>query len=336
MKKVFFVCLLACSLALISTMVIVGCNDDDGSPGGYIDTAFQNYGAQDYINWLPREMPDARIAYLNNFSLAYGDLRIPKTNRLRTTAGYPVMVVLHGGGWSQLITLDCIAPFAEALTDFGIATWNIEFRRLGNPEGGYPGTLQDVGAAIDYLRVLAPEYNLDLSRVIVLGHSSGGHLALWAAGRHTIPSTSPLYVANPLPIKGVVDFGGIANMETAYAGGRADMWTFLGVTTTVEADLLYPTVSPYHMLPIGVPTSHFVGSLDAQWRIDGIHQYADEAIALGTEAHVYDTPGANEFDLIDPCGPAWPTIVTEVHWILEAPQPTGNLNRSKFCPVNGR
>ena len=88
---------------------------------------------------------------------------------------------------------------ADALKADGIATWNIEYRRLGEPGSGWPGTYLDVGRAVDHVRVIAAEHRLDLSRVAIVGHSAGGHLAMWAASRHRLPETSDLYMANPLP-----------------------------------------------------------------------------------------------------------------------------------------
>jgi len=176
-----------------------------------------------------------------------------------------------------------------------------------------------------------------LSRVIVMGHSSGGHLALWVSSRANIDPASPLYVANPLPIKGVVSLAGIPNLEDALLiGGRTDVLTLLDVATAALADPLYPNTSPFHMLPTGVPTSHIIGTLDNPWRIDITEQYVDEAITLGTEARINMLDGANHFDVIDPCGPAWPTIVRELFWTLGEQAPSGNLNKSKFCPQNGR
>ena len=307
----------------------------DHSEGVDIDTTFRNLEAIDLYTWITKEAPTARVLYKNDW-FTFADLRIPKTNKLKTADGYPVMVVIHGGAWNQTRSLDSVAPLAEALTDFGIATYNVEMTRIGNDGGGYPRTLQDVGEAVDYLRVLAPEWNLDLSRVIVVAHSSGGHIALWVSGRHKIDPSSPLYVPDPLPIKGVVSLAGIPNMELAYAGGRADMWTFLGVTTAEEAALLYPNTSAYHMLPTGVTTSHIIGTEDNDWRIETTQGYVDQVNALGGQARINIITGAGHYDMVDICSPVWPTIVQEVFWVLGEQPPSGNLNKSKFCPVTGR
>jgi len=265
----------------------------------------------------------------------FGDLRVPKTTKLKTAAGYPVMVMIHGGAWRSNTTLDRDIPLVEALTDEGVVTWNIEYSKLGNTGGGYPVTFQDVGEGIDYLRVLATEYDLDLNRVVIMGHSSGGQLALWAASRPNIDNTSVLYVADPLPVKAVISLAGIADLGYALnVGGRVDILTFLDVPDNVAAADLFPNTSPIEMLPITVPTSHFVGTSDDVWRIAAIKRYVAEVERLGGEVRITEPIGANEMDIIDPCSPAWPSIVRELYWALGEPPPTRDLNFSKFCPMN--
>ena len=91
----------------------------------------------------------------------------------------------------------------------GIAAWSIEYRRVGDAGGGWPGTFEDVAAGFDYLRVLGKDYPLDLTHVIVSGHSAGGHLAYWLAGRPNVPEESPLHKPQPaLAMHGVVALAG--------------------------------------------------------------------------------------------------------------------------------
>jgi acetyl esterase/lipase len=299
-----------------------------------IDEPFLNPTALDTIDWLPKAPADYRIKYIDN-SLTYGDLRLPK---IANPTGHPVVVFVHGGGWTENWSLDYPAPLVEALTGAGVATWNIEFRRIGNTGGAYPGTFLDVAKATDFLRQLAPVYHLDLNRVVISGHSSGGHLALWLGSRGSIPPSSPLYIANPLIPVGVVSLAGIPDLQGALEqGGRTDVLTLLGGVTPAEAMALYPTTSPYHMLPTGVPTSHIVGTLDNPWRQDITFAYKARAESLGDNARVFNPVGANHFDVVDPCGPAWPTIVSEVLLMLgEKPRPLHSYMASPFCPVNGR
>src|SRR5262249_38902033 len=120
---------------------------------------------------------DERITYgvdKNQFA----DLRLPKGTGL-----HPVVVVIHGGFWRAAYDLQYAGHMSAAITKLGFATWNIEYRRTGQPGGGYPGTLEDAAAALDHLTKIASQKNLDLKRVYAIGHSAGGHLALWLATR---------------------------------------------------------------------------------------------------------------------------------------------------------
>src|SRR5258705_9819055 len=106
---------------------------------------------------------------------------------------YPVVVLLHGGCFLQQFEgFPQTSGLAADLAGRGYAVWNVEYRKLGEAGAGYPGTFQDVATAVDRLRAEAPKHDLDLKRVIAIGHSAGGHLALWAASRGRLPAASPL------------------------------------------------------------------------------------------------------------------------------------------------
>jgi acetyl esterase/lipase len=121
---------------------------------------------------LPITKSDARLRYgpdANNF----GDLRLPKGK-----GPFPLAILIHGGCFrAEFAKLDELSQFAEGLRRDGIATWNIEYRRLGQPGGGWPGTYRDVGRAIDDVLKLARGYPLDIKRLVIIGHSAGGRLA---------------------------------------------------------------------------------------------------------------------------------------------------------------
>src|SRR5262249_52293110 len=119
-----------------------------------------------------RAPPFAHIAY-GGEGRQDGELRRPAGGGVA-----PVVIVVHGGFWLSQYDLGLMVPVSEALTGEGFATWNVEYRRLGDPGGGWPGTFLDVGAAVDHLRTIAPQQGLDLRRVVTLGHSAGGQLAL--------------------------------------------------------------------------------------------------------------------------------------------------------------
>ena len=377
MKKYLFLCLLACSLALLGAAVIVGCGSDDnpspsavsaasGPQGNPIYSEYKGWASGDIIRlWLPKDPPDVRIAYGTNSS-NFAELRFAKTNALKTAKGYPVMVVIHGGAWRADTPLTQISPFADAFSGLGFVSYNIEFVRRGNGLsttgnlnlGGYPATTRNVGLALDHLRTIADKYELDVDRVIIAGHSSGGHLALWAASREVLPSTDPCYVADPLPIKGVISLGSITNMQYAYDGFnpdgapanlRPDMKEFIFYEPGDSMDNILAFVSPWHMLtgePVAAHTgfipkfrsAHYVGLHDNPWRIAGLLQYHNEVIAKAPGlSKNYQLPNeASEYDLIDPCSPNWPQLVKDIYWMLEEPDPTFDLTHSAYCPVKGQ
>ncbi len=133
-----------------------------------------------------------RLAY-GPGAFQFGDLRLPAGPG---PGPHPTVVLIHGGYWRARYGLKLMTGLAKDLAARGYAAWNIEYRRIGNPGGGWPGTFLDVAQATDYLREIAPTYALDLKRVVPIGHSAGGHLALWLAGRPRIPAGDPLAGSN--------------------------------------------------------------------------------------------------------------------------------------------
>ena len=151
----------------------------------------------------PIPQPSATIHYGAD-PLQVADAWIPAGN-----GPHPTVLMVHGGCWQTDIADRTIMNWiADDLRRRGIAVWNIDYRGVDRPGGGYPGTFLDVAAAADALRAHAAQYHLDLARVVAIGHSAGGHLALWLAARARVPAESPLRTANPLPIAEVVSLDG--------------------------------------------------------------------------------------------------------------------------------
>ncbi len=147
----------------------------------------------------PQPKPDSQVDYGGD-PLQHVDVWLPKGK-----GPFPTVVMIHGGCWQTSIAkADIMNWIAADLRGRGIAVWNIDYRGVDRPGGGYPGTFTDVGAAIDTLKNAAPVFHLDLSRIVAVGHSAGGHLALWAAARDRLPGGSPLFARRPLPIAAVV------------------------------------------------------------------------------------------------------------------------------------
>ncbi|MGZ9100218.1 MAG: alpha/beta hydrolase [Brevundimonas sp.] len=256
----------------------------------------------------PRAAADLRIAYGRD-ALQFGDLWLP-----RSPGRHPVIVLIHGGCWrADLPGLELMDYMAADLRERGYAVWNLEYRRIGHPGGGYPGTFQDIAAGLDHLRALAPRHRLDLDRVAVSGHSAGGHLALWAASRDRLLPASPLRSANPLSIRGVVSLAGIADLG-AYrrtgpdaCGGPSTIDSLIGSRESGGRDVLADT-SPPALLPLGDRQIVISGALDPIVPPGFGRDYAQAAAASGDPATSIVLGGAGHFELIDPTSAVWPAI----------------------------
>jgi acetyl esterase/lipase len=242
---------------------------------------------------------DARITY-GAAPEQFGELWVPAGN-----GPHPTVVLIHGGCWRAEYDLTHIRPLASALKAAGWAVWSIEYRRVGSPGGGWPGTFQDIGAAVDHLRVIAGTHRLDVSRVVVAGHSAGGHLALWTGARGQLPGGSPVAVAKPLIPRGVVSIAGITDLA-AYAspsGCGSAVVPLMGGTADAVADR-FAQASPVVRVPV-VPVQLIVGTADTIVP----RAQADAFVkAAGARATVRLVEGAGHFDLIAPDREAWVTL----------------------------
>ena len=218
---------------------------------------------------------------------------------------YPVVVMVHGGCWQKSIADRTLMNWmAEGLRQRGWAVWNIEYRGVDEPGGGYPGTFRDVGAAADELIERAEALNLDLSRVTGIGHSAGGHLVLWLAARSGLSEASELYVSNPLRCQGLVVSGGLADLEASRPVTLPSCLDAVYDRLTGPASALRPDpltdTSPARLLPIGVPFVSVNGTDDriAPPRLgDGLTQKAQEA---GDSASLIVVPETGHVELVAP------------------------------------
>lgn len=262
---------------------------------------------------LERPPPPAlkRIAYGTD-TFQFGEIRLPIG-----TGPFPVVMNIHGGFWRSQYSLDHAGHLCAALAEAGIATWNIEYRRLGNPGGGWMGTFEDVGRAADYLPTLADSYPLDLTRVVVMGHSAGGHLALWSAARPRFEVSHPLHSLNAFPFKGVVALAPVADLAMAWQ---------LRLSNNVVEQLLagspmshsarYALANPIQRLPLGIPQIIVHGARDEIVPIAIADHYVEVARSHGDDCRLERLPTAGHFEVIDPFAPEWEVVLKAVQGVL--------------------
>ena len=211
----------------------------------------------------------------------YGELSLPE--------GEPrgVVVVIHGGFWKAAYDLDLGRPLAADLVSRGWAAWNLEYRRVGDG-GGIPQTCDDVAAGMDLLAGLG----LDLTIVVTLGHSAGGHLAAWAAPRGGVTA--------------VVSLAGVLDLRSAYADGLGGgaVEGLLGRPPS-DADATY---DPIRQVPLDVPVWCVHAPDDDTVPISQSRDYVAAAQAAGARATLVEVPG-DHYTVIDPASEAWATTL---------------------------
>ena len=230
----------------------------------------------------------------------------------------PVVVLVHGGFWRSAYGLSLMDALAEEVVRRGWAAWNIEYRRLGQDGGGWPGTFEDVSTAIDHLLTFADAHALDLTRVATVGHSAGGHLAAWLATRAGLPADAPGASPAVRPIAvvsqaGVLDL--IRSSDASLGGGVTDV--LMGGRPT-EVPERYALASPQARVPLGVPVRCVHGRQDDIVPIAQSEGFVAAAVAAGDPSGVAGTALApfagDHFAVLDPAHESWTGSAT---WLAE-------------------
>jgi acetyl esterase/lipase len=234
------------------------------------------------LNDPPPPAAAERLVY-GGEPLQFGDLRRPDG-----PGPHPLVILLHGGAWKSIFNLIHTGHMAIALGDEGYATFNVEYRRVGDPGGGWPGSFEDVLLAVDYALALP---DIDLDRVVLAGHSAGGHLALLAAAERRLP-VIPMAAGSDLE-----DWQSEASFAFLGEGSRAD-------------------ANPRRRIPLGVRQVFVHGTDDDQVPYGLSTAFVEAARAEGDEADLFTLEGAGHFDMIDPQSHHWPRLVQAVWSIV--------------------
>jgi acetyl esterase/lipase len=256
---------------------------------------------------MPAHSSVQRLRY-GEASEQFGDLYLPGARGVR-----PLLIFVHGGYWRARYDLEHVNPLCRALARAGMAVWNVEYRRVGDPGGGWPGTFADVLAALAHVQQLALDFPLDMAQVTLMGHSAGGHLALWAAAARRIPAGHPLHNADPLPLRRVVALAAVSDLRLAWdwqlSSGAVGELLGGGPQQATEA---YALASPIELLPCGVPQVLLHGDADEAVPYELSQRYHAAARAAGDDCTLVSLPNAGHFELIDPHSPAWPHVLAAV------------------------
>jgi acetyl esterase/lipase len=240
---------------------------------------------------IPAAPPGSHIAYGSD-EFQFGELYLPEGN-----GPHPLAIVIHGGYWRARYDLRHIGHFCVGLAKSGIAAWSLEYRRIGNPGGGFPGTLDDVRAGAVHLEKIAKEWSLDMRRVVATGHSAGGHLALWLAKQGVVP------------LKGVVPLAPVPDLRRAWELKLSSnvVEEFLGGSPEGVPER-YRAASPMEMLPLGVRQRAIHGNRDDVVPVSMTRAYVAAARRSGDDCTLTEPAGAGHFELIDPRTAAWAQV----------------------------
>jgi len=231
----------------------------------------------------------------------------------RGSGRHPTVLMVHGGCWQTDIADRHIMDWiADDLRRRGIAVWNIDYRGIDRPGGGFPGTFNDVAAAADALLQHARKYRLDTRRVVAVGHSAGGHLALWLAGRPRLPAGSALRTARPLPIATVVSLGGLPDLELA---GRVANGCGVEVAGKLAGGHLAETSIP-RLAPLKVPQRLVNGLEDKIIPIETATDYRRKMRAAGDDVRVRWIRRTGHVELIAPETRAWAVAIADIRSAL--------------------
>jgi acetyl esterase/lipase len=253
--------------------------------------------------------PDLTLRY-GDLPDQVGDVRLPPNNGPR-----PLVVVVHGGFWKAQFDRAHAGPQSEGLADAGYVVATVDYRRVGQPGGGWPGTFDDLAALTDAVPSLVKNAlpdRVDTTRTVLVGHSAGAHLAAWAAARHRLPNESPWHRSDPLDVS-VVSLAGVLDLELSerlglggHAAGR-----LLGGSPRHQRER-YALANPTALLPTGGRLIAVHGTRDDTVPVEVSRRYVDRALTAGDQVELVEIDDCGHYEVIDPLSAAWPAVLAAI------------------------
>jgi acetyl esterase/lipase len=265
---------------------------------------------------LDRDSPpfDLRVPYGRDPS-QFADLRFPNGK-----GPFPLLFVVHGGFWQSAYDLSHIGHLCAAFTHKGIITSSIEYRRIGNPGGGWPGTFLDISLATrNILQEMSKDSRFDQARTAIIGHSAGGHLALWLVGSHRISKGSHLHNDQKQDIRNAISLAGVSDLRLAWKKklGHGTVTRLMGGTPDEQPDR-YNAGSPIELIPTGATQILVHGTADDTVPVSQSEAFVEKAEKLGDRATLVKLEGVGHYEPIDPESEAWPFVAKAVITLLGA------------------
>ena len=298
-------------LPLAASIVMTACTPADpaAAPAPTAEAAEPKLMYWEDLTDRTRPAPDQTIAYGSD-PLQVADLWRPAGD-----GPFPAVLMIHGGCWqTDIADRTLMAWIADDLRSRGIAVWNIDYRGVDRAGGGYPGTYEDVSAAAKSLRDNAARLQLDISPLVAIGHSAGGHLALWLAGQNHLPADSPLRVADPVIPDVVISQGGLPDLKLAATPPGSGCGT--EVIDRISGGGHYADTSVPELAPLGVKQVLINGLSDRIIPPDYARKYEADMRAKGDDVRVRFIPDSGHVELIAPETAAWSAAVEEIEKAL--------------------
>ncbi|WP_158551386.1 alpha/beta hydrolase [Rhodohalobacter sp. SW132] len=267
--------------------------------------------AQDLVHW--QDLLDAETTrsferiQVGTDSLQFADLWLPDGE-----GPHPVVILIHGGCWQSIYPGVALTnPMADALARDGFAVWNVEYRRLGDDGGAYPGTFLDVAQSADFLREIAEINHLNLDLVIASGHSAGGHLATWLASRKNISPESPLYKSNPLQIHQSISLAGINNLEeyARYGSAPCGEKTVEKLVDYLNRESPFLDTSPAELLPFSASHVEISAAFDSPVPPFFGRNFVRQVQNSGGNASLILQPEAGHYEMTAPWTHEWNQVL---------------------------